>query len=188
MELNEEVEVASRSRLANAGDSTEMALLSTEIEKQKQSLQRLQTLQATGRIVLGLKPDSNDLLQLSEMALENGDRFMVPARPSVINVIGEVYNSSSFMYVEKLKVKEYLKLAGGFGRNADEGRMYIIRADGSLLPKQNTSGFSKLELNPGDSIVVPEHLFKTTFLRELRNWSQIVSQFGLGAAAINVLR
>ena len=188
MEQREEVEVASRNRLANASDSTEMTLLNTEIENQKQAMQRLQTVRSTGRIVLSLQPNSNDSSQIAEMTLENGDRFVVPARPSVINVIGEVYNSNSFIYMEKRQVKEYLHLAGGFTRNADEDRMYIIRADGSLVPKRNTSKFEKLELNPGDSLVVPEHLFKTTFLRELRNWSQVVSQFGLGVAAINVLR
>jgi protein involved in polysaccharide export with SLBB domain len=102
--------------------------------------------------------------------------------------MGEVYNPNSFIHVANRQVKNYLELSGGFTRDADEGRSYIIRADGSVLPKQNTSKFSKLELNPGDTIVVPEHLFKTTFLTGLRNWSQVISQFGLGAAAINVLR
>jgi hypothetical protein len=57
-----------------------------------------------------------------------------------------------------------------------------------VLPKAKTPGFEKILLNPGDSVVVPEHVLKTTFMTGLRNWSQVVSQFGLGAAAINVLR
>jgi hypothetical protein len=31
-------------------------------------------------------------------------------------------------------------------------------------------------------------MFRTTFLRALRDWSQVFSQFALGAAAVNILR
>jgi hypothetical protein len=45
----------------------------------------------------------------------------------------------------------------------------------------------RFSLNPGDALVVPEQLNKTTLMRGLTDWSQIFAQFGLGAAAINVL-
>jgi protein involved in polysaccharide export with SLBB domain len=185
--MEQEVETASRNRLANA-NGDEVNKLAAEIQNQKQAVQRLRSVRATGRIVLNLQPGENDLSAIAGMTLENDDQFIVPAIPATINVMGDVYNPSSFVHSEKRHVKEYLKLAGGFTRNADEARSYIIRADGSVLPKQNTPNFSELKLNPGDTIVAPEHLFKTTFLTGLRTWSQVVSQLGLGAAAINVLR
>jgi polysaccharide biosynthesis/export protein len=40
---------------------------------------------------------------------------------------------------------------------------------------------------PGDSIIIPENLNKGTFMRGLKDWSQVISQFGLAAAAIAVL-
>ena len=51
-----------------------------------------------------------------------------------------------------------------------------------------TNRFDDLRLNPGDTIVVPEQINKTTFLKGLKDWSQVFAQFGLGAAAINILR
>jgi len=51
-----------------------------------------------------------------------------------------------------------------------------------------TRRFDDLALNPGDTVVVPEQLNKTTFMKGLKDWSQIFAQFGLGAAAVNVLR
>jgi hypothetical protein len=58
-----------------------------------------------------------------------------------------------------------------------------------VLPKQALgSSLEKKKLNPGDSVVVPEQVLKGTFMAALRDWSQIISQFGLGAAAINVLK
>jgi hypothetical protein len=41
---------------------------------------------------------------------------------------------------------------------------------------------------PGDTVVVPEQLNKTSVIRALKDWSQIIGQFGLGIAAINVLK
>jgi hypothetical protein len=41
---------------------------------------------------------------------------------------------------------------------------------------------------PGDAIVVPEDFERTTWVRTLKDWSQIFYQFGLGAAAIQVLK
>ena len=43
-------------------------------------------------------------------------------------------------------------------------------------------------LYPGDTIVVPPVIQKGAVLRNLSNISTIISGFGLGAAAINVLR
>jgi hypothetical protein len=42
-------------------------------------------------------------------------------------------------------------------------------------------------MHPGDTLVVPAHINKTTFTRGLMDWSQIFSNLALGAAAINVL-
>ena len=41
---------------------------------------------------------------------------------------------------------------------------------------------------PGDAIVVPENLERTTWVKDLKRWTQILYQFGLGAAAIKVLQ
>jgi hypothetical protein len=40
---------------------------------------------------------------------------------------------------------------------------------------------------PGDTLVVPTYINRATFVRSLLDWSQILANFGLGAAAINVL-
>jgi hypothetical protein len=49
-----------------------------------------------------------------------------------------------------------------------------------------------MEIMPGDTIVVPEKLDKTTawskFTQGAREWTQILANFGLGAAAIKTLR
>jgi hypothetical protein len=47
-------------------------------------------------------------------------------------------------------------------------------------------------LQPGDSIFVPETLDKRTpyaqFMQYAKDWTQLIYQFGLGAAALETLR
>jgi protein involved in polysaccharide export with SLBB domain len=109
-----------------------------------------------------------------------------------VNIFGAVYNQTSFLHEPALRVEDYLRQAGGPTRTADKGRIFIIRADGTVVPKQGSSPFSRTfestRLNPGDSIVMPERLFKPGFMRDLRDWTQVFSQMALGAAAINVIR
>jgi hypothetical protein len=109
-----------------------------------------------------------------------------------VNVFGAVYNQNSFLYEPAQRVEDYLRRSGGPTRTADKGHMFVIRADGSVLPRQGASPFRKAfdfgTLHPGDSIVMPEQVFKPGFMRALRDWSQIVGQLGLGAAAVNTLK
>jgi len=43
-------------------------------------------------------------------------------------------------------------------------------------------------MNPGDTIVVPEKSFRPSALRSLLDYSQLFSQFALGAAALSVIQ
>jgi protein involved in polysaccharide export with SLBB domain len=164
-----------------------------KLEEQRQLVGKLRDVKATGRVVLDLQPDSTRVGDLPEIALEDGDRFVVPYRPATIEMLGAVYNKNSFLYRREERVDDYLKRAGGPTRDADTGRMFVIRADGSILSKQSVKGlwnggFAALRLMPGDAIVVPERLNHGALLKGLRDWSQVFSQFALGAAAVRVIQ
>jgi protein involved in polysaccharide export with SLBB domain len=128
--------------------------------------------------------------------LENGDKFVVPFAPSMINIVGAVYDQSSFLYQPSRTVGQYLKLAGGTNRNADWRHSFVIRADGSVVGREGNNGgtlwsgnksFTEIRLNPGDTIVVPDKTLRPTAIRNVLDWTQVFSQLALGAAAINVL-
>jgi polysaccharide export outer membrane protein len=171
----------------------EVAATRTQLEAQHQLVAKLRQLKATGRVVLELKPDSKDLNSLPDIELEDGDRFVVPSRPSTVDVLGSVYNKSSFLHRTDRSLGDYLKAAGGATREADKGRMFVVRADGSVLNKQTThgfwnGGFESLRLMPGDAVVVPERLSRGSLLKNLKDWTQILSQFALGVAAVKVIQ
>jgi protein involved in polysaccharide export with SLBB domain len=163
------------------------------ITNERAMLAHLRQTAATGRIVLGLQPDSTGVDALPNLPLENGDRLFVPSIPSTVNVVGMVYNQAAFLYASDLRLGDYLQDAGGPSRYADRDRAFVIRADGSVIARESrsrlfSSNFDSLRMYPGDTLVIPTNVSKTTLLRSLIDWSQVVGNFGLGAAAINVLR
>lgn len=165
--------------------------LQAQAEAAKSMVARMRQVRPTGRIVLALGDDASTK-DLPDLPLEDGDRFYVPSPPSMVNVFGSVYNENSFIYRPTNRVVDYLDQAGGPTKDADKSSTYVLRADGSVLSRRQGGWlFSSLDsttLKPGDSVVVPEELDKTSIMRNLKDISQILYQFGLGAAALKVLR
>jgi protein involved in polysaccharide export with SLBB domain len=154
---------------------------------------RLRQLTASGRIVLTVRPESKTLDDIPEIALEDGDTFVVPQVPSSVDVFGSVYTQNSFLYDARKRAGDYIRQAGGGTRTADVRRSYIVRADGSIVSRQFstalfTGNFGATHLYPGDAIILPEQVDKRPLLRNMVDIATIVGQFGLGIAAINVLK
>ena len=107
-------------------------------------------------------------------------------------MVGSVYDQNSFVFELGRNVNHYLQLAGGASKNGDWDHAFVIRADGSVVSQRSElarhiDGLKHLRMNPGDTLVVPAHLNKSSALRGLIDWLTVFSQFAFGAAAINVL-
>lgn len=156
-------------------------------------IERLRLVRPTGRVVLQLNPGSTSLPNL---AMEDGDRLLIPARPTSIGVFGSVFNAGSYLYADGTSVSDFLKLAGGPTRGADAGSAFVLRANGSVISARQKSGgwllgggsLEGTSAEPGDTIFVPEELNKTTFIQEAKDWTQILYQFGIGAAALKTIK
>jgi len=191
--LERQVESSASNIRGSVISPEEAAAAVSQTNSQRELIVKLRQVRATGRIVLALDPRLSEGDSLPDLQLEDGDVFVVPSRPAMVNVVGSVYNGTSFLYDPDKRLGEYLRAAGGATRTGDPRHAFLIRADGSVVGKSWASGmltqsFEGLRLNPGDTIVVPEQINRTTFLKQLKDWSQVFAQFGLGAAAINVLR
>lgn len=179
-----------RGTVVSPEDATAAA---AQISGQAQLINKLRQLRPTGRIVVSLDLNAAGTDGLPDFELENDDVFTVPSRPSFVNVVGSVYNSTSFQCDETKRLGDFLRAAGGATRTGDPRHTFLLRADGSVVSRRWASGvlaqhFESLRLNPGDTIVVPEQINRVSALKSLRDWSQVFSQFALGAAAINILR
>jgi len=159
-------------------------------------LNRLRSVQPNGRIALELQPDTTTLAALPDVPLEAGDRIIVPPRPGFVTVAGAVVNSNAFLWKPGRTAGEYLRLAGA-DEAAEPSNMFILRADGTVSHAGDNRSFwgrSSLEsqvMQPGDALIVPNQLdFETwgrAFVRNLKDFAQIFTGFGIGIAAIHSL-
>ena len=151
-------------------------------------IDRLRSVKPTGRVVLQIDPSAREL---PELPLEDGDQLLVPSRPTTVGVFGSVFSAGSFLWNAGRAAGDYLSLAGGPTKGADAKSAFMIRANGSVLSDQQRGGFfsySKglegVTAEAGDTLFMPEQFDKTTFTQDLKDWSQIFYQLGLGAAAV----
>jgi polysaccharide export outer membrane protein len=176
----------------NAKTVDEANATRTSLEARRASLDKLRQLKADGRIVLNLHPDDASLDTIPDIPLEDGDQFYVPSRPIVVSVVGDVYNQGSFIQRDGKTVSRYLRDAGGPTRDADKNKIFVVRANGAVVSKDAASGFwsggfESMVMMPGDTVVVPEQLNPGAAWRNFKDFSQILFNFGLAAAAVKVL-
>jgi len=132
---------------------------------------------------------------LPDIALEDGDTIYVPPVPAYVTAIGAVDNENALIWKLNRTVGDALKVAGVQQDGADMRQAFVLRADGSVVSAGNTgwlNSFDSTDLMPGDTVVVPEKLDRrspmTKFIAGLKDWSQVLANFGLSAAAIQVLK
>jgi len=175
------------------GAATSVAVSNAATQAQ---LTRLRNVQPNGRIALELDAGATSVNSLPDVPLEGGDRIVVPPRPGFVTVAGAVVNSNAFLWKPGRTAGEYLRLAGA-DEAAEPANMFILRADGTVShagDKRGLFGRSNLEsqvMQPGDALVVPNQLdFETwgrAFVRNLKDFAQIFTGFGIGLAAIHSL-
>jgi polysaccharide export outer membrane protein len=128
--------------------------------------------QAVGRLVLDLPKimDDDDY----DVALEAGDVLYVPTKKNAVNVIGQVQVTSSHMFDNNFSAEDYLAQSGGSKKRADEERIYIIAANGSIRMLDQGNWFTNDtdKLQPGDTIVVP---LDAEYMNDLTLWSSVTT-------------
>ena len=182
----------------SSGGSADFGALQNKIQSlqttQKQSLDRFRSLKPEGRISLNL-PQRADISRsdVPPIRLENGDRIHIPPRPDFIQVFGSVNTESALVFGVGLKVRDYLGMAGT-NTSADLNGIILVRADGSAMTNQSYWGNDVLSATvlPGDTIVLPEKFDRESAwsqsVRTAKDFTQVLYQLGLGAAAIKTLR
>lgn len=193
LEQNQNAQLATSVSNASGGTDTKSfaEILATQNRAQ---IAQLRNMKPTGRIAMELQPGIRDLRELPDLPLEDGDAIVMPPRPGYITAVGAVDNSNAVIWKLGRTVKDTLRTVG-VQRDAEKDEIFVLRADGSVAKSGDgwfSSSIDSLPLMPGDTIVVPEKLDKrsamTQLVSGLKDWSQIISQFGLGVAAIKVLK
>jgi polysaccharide biosynthesis/export protein len=178
--------LASRSR--NATTQEEGVVSTGEIESIKSLVGRLRTVQPEGRIPLNLSSSAAQYRDLPSILLEDLDSVVIPTKPATVTVVGSVFRQGSLLWNSTWTSQDYLNNSGGLRQHADSSGVVIFRADGTVRQQGGWLNGASSEINPGDTIVVPEDVQSSSWTRIFRDWSQIFYQLGLGGAAIKILR
>ena len=158
-----------------------------QLQLRRAYLAELAKVAATGRVVLQLTPESHALDDVPELALQDADHLFIPSLPNTVNVVGSVYNQGSFRYVDHGRVKRYLNAAGGPDREADKGREFIVRADGTLVSRNRIGNFDRQVLYPGDSVVIPGNFKNRRAPIDFLATTSALSSLALSAVAIGAV-
>jgi polysaccharide export outer membrane protein len=125
-------------------------------------LAQLKSTRAVGRLVISLKAAlDHPAGSIYDVMLRGGDQLIVPKFEQEVSVIGEVQNPTSHLYRPGWGRDEYIALSGGETRRADSGRVYVVRADGSVTTSSDRWFSRSPPVKAGDTVVVPlnaEHL------------------------------
>lgn len=152
-------------------------------------MSQLRGAKAVGRLVIDLPgalrapPGSaNDVI------LRNGDTLIVPRFQQEVTVIGEVQTTTSHLYKPGLGRDDYVALSGGMTNRADHRKIYVVRANGSVVANSGSRWFQlggEARINPGDTIVVP---LDTERMPPLPFWQAVTSiiyNVAIAAAAVH---
>ncbi|SOB74536.1 protein involved in polysaccharide export, contains SLBB domain of the beta-grasp fold [Marinobacter sp. LV10R510-11A] len=158
------------------------------VDQVKGLLDDVQSSRPVGRMVIDLQAVLNDS-DYQSIRLQDGDTLTVPIIPQAVSVFGEVQFPTSHLHVAGLTVDDYLDRSGGPTRQADENRVYVVKADGSVMLPEKSAWFGgrSQQLQPGDTVIMPIDVDRLNQLELWTNVSQIVYQMALGAAAVGNL-
>ncbi|HZW37034.1 MAG TPA: hypothetical protein VFF01_08820, partial [Candidatus Deferrimicrobiaceae bacterium] len=160
-------------------------------------IEQLKKVKAKGRVIIRLAEGGNIRGTDADIPLENGDRLEVPKRMNVVNVVGRVYNPTGVVYSPANdRVGYYLRKVGGPTESADRDHIFLIKADGSVVTRENAGGsmfvfgnggLMSARVEPGDSIVVPEKVLTTRMMKDIRDITQILYQIAVTAGVLIVV-
>jgi polysaccharide biosynthesis/export protein len=122
-----------------------------------------------------------------DVVLKDGDRLLVPRIAQEVTVVGEVQSATSHLYRADLSRNDYIDMSGGLTPRADSGRVYVVRADGSVVTRGGNAWFNGggVDIKTGDTIVAP---LDTERMRPLPFWTAvttIIYNLAIAAAAVN---
>ncbi|MBU2529690.1 MAG: SLBB domain-containing protein [Elusimicrobia bacterium] len=180
--LEKQLLVEGSAKVGAAISSEDVEAKKTEMQAKTKFVESLRKLKANGRVFIKLKTINKLEGSDYDIEMEEGDNIFIPSKSSVINVSGAVMAQGSYVYSAR-NFKNYVNMAGGYAEYSDKGRTFILKADGSAVKAKNCI-FYTTDVEPGDTIVVPEKFSRVAWLRGIRDITQILMNVALTAGVV----
>jgi polysaccharide biosynthesis/export protein len=154
-------------------------------------LTQLRATRAVGRLVIDVPRLMRERVgSEDDVIMRNGDQLIVPKYEQEVTVIGEVQSATSHLYRPGLTREDYIAQSGGMTRRADSRKIYVVRANGSVVSAESNywffrAGARSMAIHPGDTIVVPMNTEKLPPLPEWQAITTIIYNLAIGVAAMH---
>lgn len=163
------------------------------LQSQRQDILRtLRNRTASGRLVIRISSDIGSWENTAaDIEVRAGDTLIIPKRPDFVSVNGQVYNPVAISYAPGKTLGWYLKRAGGTTQAANQKGIYVLRADGTVVPQPKGwwhGGLMGVRMRPGDTIFIPEKVVGGSLLwQNILGTAQIMSATMLPLAVAGVI-
>jgi hypothetical protein len=135
--------------------------------------QQLRNQPTTGRMTVNIMDNNN-------LYLQDGDKLMLPKRPSHVSVVGSVQRTTVASYNKNKTYKDYIFSAGGLTKMADVRKTYLLLPNGeSRLVNNNTV------IPAGSVVVIPPKIDKLSVLGLTDIISRVLGNIATSILAIN---
>jgi protein involved in polysaccharide export with SLBB domain len=183
-------------------EKEDLATVQATLAEKKELLSKLKSSEPTGRMLINLKKLLASPASDYDFKLRSGDRLIVSKKQDFVNITGEVYNSTAVLYEKGRTVDYYLNKVGGATKSAAKSQVYVVKANGTVISKQqgglfglglwdegnsrwSFGGFGSIELDPGDTIIVPQKTATIDWLKGISNVTQILYQIAVAAQVVH---
>lgn len=202
-QIEEAILVDTDQALGGALDQETAQTQQMALQAKREILSRIRAVRIDGRVVIRLASLDDFKGSKYDLELEEGDQLLIPETPGVVTIVGEVFNPTAILYEKERTVSYYLRRVGGLTKEADKKQLSIINADGSVISNAQRrpgkvawdsesnqwffGGFMNIELDPGDTIVVPRKMDRFFWIKFTRDITQILFQTAVAAGVVLAL-
>ena len=116
----------------------------------------------------------------NNLYLQDGDKLMLPKRPSHVSVVGAVQRTTVASYNQNKTYKDYIFSAGGLTKMADIRKSYVLLPNGESRLLDN-----KTIIPVGSVVVVPPKIDKLSVLGLTDIISRVLGNIATSILAIN---
>lgn len=192
--LEREIIAYSSSAVGSSSTPEEAKMIETQNREKVALVESLKQIQAKGRMVVKVDQPAKMRGTSSDITMEEGDYLYIPSNPQTVQVLGAVNNQSSFVFEPGKDYSFYIEKAGGYSRTADKKKTFILKVDGGAAKPGggifwNSDSFqwqsgSPSQIEPGDTIIVPDQLEKVYWLKNIKDFTQILYQVAVGGGVL----
>lgn len=200
-QLEEDILTLTSQSAETSLEQEETAIILKTLAAKKQLLEKIRNSEPTGRMVVDLDKIIHAPQSEHDLKVQPGDRLIVKKRPDYVNVLGEVYNPTALLWTDNRTTGNYLNQVGGPNDNADEKQIYLVKANGTVISKRQEGfwgiatwdadnhrwalgSFENIEVEAGDTIIVPKQVEKYPWLRVVKSITEITFQIAVSAGIL----